>query len=474
MRARVLTVALALCAAATGCSDGDDPTTPSQPGGTTLWGRRFGKSTGTDPVALAVGGAGEVVVGGRFFATTDFGSGPVTSPANNWQAFVAKYDGEGAPVWSKSLGDIFEEQVTTVALDGAGNVYVAGTFRGTIDLGNGPLESEQLGVDLFVAKLAPDGSPLWSKHIGTDSFDQLDGMEVDAQGGVALVGHVGNGADFGTGPMTFNGAPFVAKLEPSGTVAYITALEFALEFGGYPSAFGVDSAGAIVVAATYYDEYEGQGLYVSKLGPAGQPAWAHDFPGVGDNVSVTDLSVADDDSIFLSGSLGLVINLGGGVMSSVSQDSYYGDVFAAALAPDGAPRWVRRFAPQRGRVDEFDNPLPGWLVANAIAAVDGGLVLTGSFLGETDLGGGARQSAGYAELENAYSDDVFALRLDADGSYLWDTTFGNTNQQAATSVDADPTGDVFLAGWANGGLSFGDGGYADTGYYDGFVVKLAR
>ena len=473
MRARVLTVALTLCAAATGCSD--DPTAPSQPGGTTLWGRRFGKSTGMDPVALAVGGAGEVIVGGRFFATTDFGSGPVTSPANNWQAFVAKYDGEGAPVWAQSLGDIFEEQVTTVGVDGAGNVYVAGTFRGTIDLGSGPLESEQLGVDLFVAKLAPDGSPLWSKHIGTDNFDQLQGMEVDAQGGVALVGYVGDGADFGTGPMTFNGGPFVAKLEPSGTVAYVTTLESPVEFGAYPSAFGVDSAGAIVVAATYYDENNGQGLYVSKLGPAGQPAWAHDFPSVGDNVSVTDLSVADDDAIFLTGSLGLVINLGGGVMSSVSQDSYYGDVFAAALAPDGAPRWVRRFAPQRGRVDELDNPLPGLLSANAIAAVDGGLVLTGSFLGEVDFGGGARQSAGYAEeLYYAPADDVFALRLDAGGSYLWDTTFGNVNQQSATSVGADPTGDVFLAGWANGGLSFGDGALADTGYYDGFLVKLAR
>src|SRR5205823_3417978 len=83
-------------------------------------GRRFGKSTSPDRVALAVDGAGRAVVGGRFFATTDFGGGPVTSPANNWQAFVAKYDGDGAPLWSRSLGGIYEEAVTSVAADAAG------------------------------------------------------------------------------------------------------------------------------------------------------------------------------------------------------------------------------------------------------------------------------------------------------------------------------------------------------------------
>lgn len=473
MRARSLALAVALGAAAAGCSD--DPTAPASPGGTTLWGRRFGKSTGMDPVALAVGGAGEVIVGGRFFATTDFGSGPVTSPSNNWQAFVAKYDGDGAPVWAHSLGDIFEEQVTTVAVDGAGDVYVAGTFRGTIDLGSGPLESEALGVDMFVAKLAPDGSALWSKRVGTANVDQVQGMEVDAQGGVALIGYVGDGADFGAGPMTFNGGPFVAKLEPDGTVAYAAALELPEQIGAYPNAFAVDSAGAMVVATSYYAAEQGQGLYVSKLGPAGETAWAKDFHAIGDNVSVTGLAVAADDSIFLSGSLGVLIDFGGGVTSAGSQDHGYGDAFVAALAPDGAPRWVRRFAPQLGRVDELGNTLPAFLSANAIAAVDGGVVLTGGFVGQVDFGGGARHSAGKAQNSYyTYADDVFALRLDAGGSYLWDTTFGNTNQQSATSVGADPTGDVFLAGWANGGLPFGDGGFADTSYYDGFLVKLAR
>jgi hypothetical protein len=467
--------ALVLFAATAGCSEDDPAEPPLPPGGTLLWGQRFGKSTDIDAVALAVGAAGEVVVGGRFFATVDFGSGPVTSPANNWQAFVAKYDGEGSPVWARSLGDIFEEQVTKVAIDGAGNVYIAGMFRGTLDLGGDPLESDTLGTDLFVAKLAPDGTPVWSKRFGTDDYDQLLGMVVDAQGGVALFGSVSDGTDFGTGPITFNGRPFLAKLGPDGAVAYAKPFEPpGAGDGYYPSSIAIDSAGGIVVSAPYYYgniDYESQGLYLSRLDPAGELDWVQDFSPIPNSMSVTGVSVAANDTIFLTGGLTGLLAFEGVTSSGTDE---WGDAFVAAFGPGGAPRWIRRFSPDRGRVDQYGNTGPGRVTPNAISAVGDGVVLAGGFLGAVDLGGGVRQSAEEPETFFQYADDAFAVRLDSKGNYLWDVTFGNTTEQTCTSVGADPSGDVFIAGPAQGSLPFGEGAFPDTSYYEAFLVKLAR
>src|SRR5262245_33704448 len=67
--------------------------------------------------------------------------------------------------WSKRFGDDSENvPVKTVALDDAANIFIAGTFAGTIDLGAGPLTSSGPS-DLFAGKFAPDGALIWGKQV---------------------------------------------------------------------------------------------------------------------------------------------------------------------------------------------------------------------------------------------------------------------------------------------------------------------
>jgi hypothetical protein len=44
-----------------------------------------------------------------------------------------------------------------IAIDSADNLIVAGNYRGTIDFGGGPSQS-QSDIDQFLVKLKPDGS----------------------------------------------------------------------------------------------------------------------------------------------------------------------------------------------------------------------------------------------------------------------------------------------------------------------------
>jgi hypothetical protein len=467
MRSHVLALALALAAGAAGCGE------PGPTGGSTLWGRRFGKSTSPDRVAVAVDGAGNAVVGGRFFATADLGGGPVTSPANNWQAFVAKYDGDGAPLWSRSLGGIYEENVTNVAADGAGNVYVAGTFRGTIDFGGGALEGDGSGDDLFVAKLAPDGSHLWSKRLGSASYDSLITMSVNAQGDVALAGSVGAAADFGDGPMDLGYSLFVAKLGADGTVAYAVPFTSGPNYA-YSVTLALDSAGAIVAAANFYGNDGIEGTYLTKLGPTGQPVWSRSVSSPGGQIHTNVLALGSDDVIHLAGEMHGDIDLGDGVTSAAKEDSE--DGFVAALAPDGAARWLSRLTPRRMSTDGDGYVQYGTIMPNAIAVSSGEVAVTGYFSGEVDLGGGVRKSVKSTKTDAYYAPDgdIFALMLNGGGQYVWDATFGNGANQAGTSVGLDPAGDAFVAGYANGALPFAAGEFANTDYYDAFVVKIAR
>ena len=101
-------------------------------------------------LGIAVGGADNVLVTGFFQGTVDFGGGALSS-AGNSDVFLAKYDAAGAHLWSQRFGDTGVDVGRAIAVDGAGNVLVTGILRGTVDFGGGPLTSAGLS-DIFVAK----------------------------------------------------------------------------------------------------------------------------------------------------------------------------------------------------------------------------------------------------------------------------------------------------------------------------------
>ena len=75
-----------------------------------------------------------------------------------------------------------------VAADAAGNLYVTGCFRGTVDFGAGPLTSAVEG-DVFLLKLDPAGSTLWSKRFGIISNECGVNVAIDPAGNILLSGN---------------------------------------------------------------------------------------------------------------------------------------------------------------------------------------------------------------------------------------------------------------------------------------------
>jgi uncharacterized protein (TIGR03437 family) len=160
---------------------------------------------------IAVDGAGAVYLAG-FTMSTDFPvtsgafqksfAGPSTLGGNRaatfGDGFVAKFDpAANRLVYATLLGGTDDDIPATVAVDGAGNVFVAGftkspDFPHSADALQSSLAgrgtNEGIG-DGFIAKLNTDGSQLlYSSLVGGNSDDELTGMVLTANGTVFLTG----------------------------------------------------------------------------------------------------------------------------------------------------------------------------------------------------------------------------------------------------------------------------------------------
>src|SRR5512134_1652383 len=95
---------------------------------THLWSQCFGSAGASSRgFAVAVDGSGNVVLAGSFTGSVSFGGSTLT--AQNTDIVLAKYNPLGAHVWSKRFGGMGADQAYAVAVDDAGNILVTGYFQ---------------------------------------------------------------------------------------------------------------------------------------------------------------------------------------------------------------------------------------------------------------------------------------------------------------------------------------------------------
>jgi beta-propeller repeat-containing protein len=183
--------------------------------------------------SLKVDDSGDIYVTGAT-ASTDFPTANPVQPANGGSndAFVAKIKGDGsALIFSTYLGGSSFDFGTSLAVDEAGNIYVAGETNSTNFPTKNPLQAATAGRgDAFVTKLDASGQTLlYSTYLGGTNNDTLDAIGIDAAGNIYLMGRTFS-IDFPmSNPLqpTLSGFKdiFVAKLNQTGsTLLYSTYL----------------------------------------------------------------------------------------------------------------------------------------------------------------------------------------------------------------------------------------------------------
>jgi hypothetical protein len=254
--------------------------------------------------------------------------------------------------------------------------------------------------------------------------------------------------------------------------------------------FGVSAApgGDLVVAAATQGSLAGENqgqrdVYLARYSPSGELRWSLQTGGP-NNDSPLGVSVAPDGSIYVGG-------FTDGDFASANQGS--ADVWLARFDADGNELWRRQFGG------------PAWDRGFDVTAFDGGAYITGytasTLDAGTDLGGfdgfaarydaegnqqwvrhigtdatdwgqgsalapdGGLYMTGYTEGalsgSHAGDKDLFAVRINVDGSLAWATQLGTAALDWTQGVGVGPEGGMLIAGSTEGSLTADHAGERD-------------
>ena len=146
--------------------------------GTELWSHQFGDSFGAAGLEVTADGLGNIYVAGY----GGISSGGVSRP-NGRYAFLHKYDPSGNLAWDRKLDSSHNDSGMAVSIDPYGNVYLAGITQGDL----APSEGGSTP-DVFISKYSSNGSLSWIRQWGTLDSETALSIAADGLGNVFFAG----------------------------------------------------------------------------------------------------------------------------------------------------------------------------------------------------------------------------------------------------------------------------------------------
>ena len=221
------------------------------PAGTRLWLKQFDGTL----MDIAVDPAGNSYIAA--------GRGNLMKPAN-----VIKFGTDGTKLFDVGFGTAPASSANAVALDSAGNIYVAGEAYESLDG-----EPYVAFGDAYAMKLDNNGTRIWTRMFGTNGAEQVSGIGVNASGDAFMCG---SGPALPAADAGGLGGIFTAKF--SGDAG---ATQWLVQFAGGNT--GCDSAlpvgvGEVIIGGTGPSSLSGGTsggghAFVIRLDAAGNRRW---------------------------------------------------------------------------------------------------------------------------------------------------------------------------------------------------------
>jgi uncharacterized delta-60 repeat protein len=362
------------------------------PEGEVLWDLTRDSGTSDSARGVTLAPSGDILVVGKADSWEDeLGS----------EAWVAEFTTDGEEVWDLTLGreSPFADAVgNDVAVDGAGNLYVAGEVRGD--------DGVDWGAQAWLTELDPEGAQIWERLVRSDRPDEsLNGVVVDDEGNVVVVGTVGGGLGLGSDL-------FIAMLDGEGEEVWAYTAD-GVGRGASGSAVAIGEWGDFLAAGSVDSDIIESDGWVRTYTP-----W-----GSGGTVEL----IYDELARGPDHARGVAFDAGGHIL--VVGDTAAGpddgiDVWLGRLAPNGGELWTRH----------WDSGSPGVDKARAVAAApDGGFFVAGEVGGGYGTGG----------------TDAWLRRFDSQGDEVWTVTRqgpSDSSWDSVLSVAVDARGGAVVAG----------------------------
>ncbi len=431
------------------------------------WLRRAGGTGDDQALALAMDAQTNLYMAGYFTGTATFTNGFYGTnislvSAGLTDIFLAKYNSDGQLLWARRAGGSLSDSARAMAVDGAGNVFLAGSFQSaTATFGSfSVINSNSNTQEIFVSKYDPQGNAMWVKAAGGGSLginDIAQAIAIDAAGNAYVTGGCGYLATFGSFRLTnsffetvgFYTNFFIAKFDNAGDVVWAkTGVSTASSYQG--NGITLDANTNVIVTGYFTGAISfGSGfltnnnialqggseasVFITKYDMNGNPVWAK--KGIG-GAAGTGQAIRADNT--------------GNIYATSSRPAF--GITALVLTkydPSGFMTWTRGVSQGNGQLQGsslgFD--------------ADGNILMAGGVTGSLTFEG------------TFLSVNGFISKYRPDGIPLWVLRAGSW----CSGVVSDSSGGAYLAGRYSGTGLFGPN---QTNFLNGFggndifLVKL--
>ncbi len=328
-----------------------------------------------------------------------------------FDAFVRRYDREGALVWGRQFGTSENDDAESVAADSSANVYVVGTT-------NGSLAGSRGREDAFIRKYNKSGSVLWTRQFGSSEADFGIGVATDSSGNAYVLGSTYSNL----APTNSGTDGFLRKYDPGGTVVWTR--RFAIGNGTEPEGVAIDGGGAVYVGGETVAP-NGKG-FIRKFTNSGRTVWTRIIDS-GASVYVYDIA-AKGSYIYITG-------FSDGTLAAAKPG---GSAFIAPYNTGGMNLWTR----------QFGSGVNDYAYGVGIDS-DGNAYVTGQT---------SRRTPGMGAID----DDIFSRKYTSSGSVGWIKLFGSSASDSASDIATFSSSETYIIGVTDGAIATTNKGDSDA------------
>jgi len=425
------------------------------------WVRTAGGPATDRAAAITTDASGNLYVTGYFWQGISFGETMLAGFGTVKSAFVAKYDADGQLRWAQEMGGANgSAQGDGIAVDQNGNVFVVGNFAGTVSIGGNVLASNGANgsPDLFVTKFSSEGAFLWARQGGGTAYDAGTAVVVDANGSAFVTGYFTGPATFGSAGLAGIGNIDVLLVNYDGDGNVVWAREAGSTGADTGYGMALDSAGNAVMTGNF----SGEATFGSdNLTSSGSyDAFVSKLDGEGNFLWTRRAGGTGTDS-------GRGVTLDAGDSVFVSGFFSYAADFGSTNLTGGNDAFLAKYDSEGTLLWARHAGGTGMASAAGLAVradSDGNVICAGLFKYvcwfET------------TSLDSGVNYDAFIAKYDGDGSLRWALRCGNYWDESATGVVIDGNGNIFMAGYFDLVSNFGTNTVYSVGDNDTFVAKL--
>jgi hypothetical protein len=238
------------------------------PGGDVLWHRELGDDADQRASALDVG-ADEVVVAITGRGAVDTGADQIAGSSDDDDLFVARLDATTGAGGSVLLfGGQGDQRATGLRIDDQQDLWLAGSYTRELLIPGGPTLVGAEDVDGFYSKLSPTGVHLQSEALGGPFDDAPIGLTIDDDGNVIVVGRFELELALGDSNATLDAAGgadlFIIKLSPNASELW--SQPFGGPLADRAVAVVADGSGDLIAAGDFEAELTLADLSISAVG----------------------------------------------------------------------------------------------------------------------------------------------------------------------------------------------------------------